>query len=116
MAELAESVGPHEVYSILAKWTSSLDYILKNDEVEIRKSTEIWVYEMIYRERERKRERERERERERKEWKKNWRECMCVKDEKNECAISHATATTTTTLSRLCYFAADLIVYCHVLL
>lgn len=30
--------------------------------------------------------------------------------------VSHANATTTTTLDRLCYFAADLIVYCHVLL
>lgn len=30
--------------------------------------------------------------------------------------VSHAKATTTTTLDRLRYFAADLIVYCHVLL
>ena len=40
MAELAESVGPHVVHSILAKPTSSLN-VTKRDGVENRNSTEV---------------------------------------------------------------------------
>lgn len=47
----------------------------------------------------------------------------CEKHKRNERVsekrgrrVSNAKATTTTTLDRLRYFAADLIVYCHVLL
>ena len=41
MAELAESVGPHVVYSILAKRTSSFNDT--KNEVEIKNNTEVWA-------------------------------------------------------------------------